>query len=342
MVELPGGFEREQLSGLQLHGHVRQLEGHALELADLLTELDAVHGPLLRMLQRSLRTTEARSRHLQTRGAQPVVGYFKALVQLAENLRLVYAAVAEFQNAVVVTAVGNVLVPVAYGIARRALVDEEGRDELLLAARRLFFAGGGVKNDKVSFIGMTDEMLRAVDDEVVALRTRRALHATHVGTNTRLRHRHAVGTFATHGRQQITFALLALAGHQDVRRARHARPMQRVVGAAQLAFVKQPGERIEARTTHFRRHVGGVKPGLDGLGLDGIAQLRAQHARGFYFRFMGVELIDHEIARGLDDELLLFRQREIHGYFLRTCMTLPCCVGFSSFWCSAQMVDNGV
>ena len=118
--------------------------------------------------------------------------------------------------------------------------------------------------------------------------------------------------------------------------------MQRIVGAAQLAFVKQPGERIKARPAHFRRHVGGVKPRLDSLGLDGIAQLRAQHARGFHFRFMRIQLVHHEIARGLNNELLLFRQREIHGYFLRTCMTLPCCAGFSSFWCSAQMVDSGV
>ena len=307
-----------------------------------MAELDAVHGPLLRMFQRALRTTEAGGSHLQASGAQPVVGHFKALMQLAENLRLVYAAVAELQNAVVVTAVGNVLVTVADGIARRALVDEESRDELLLAARRLFFAGGGVKNDEVGFIGMADEMLRTVDDEVVAVRARRALHATHVGTDARLRHGHAVRTLAAYSRQQIALALLAFAGHQNVRGARHARPMQRIVGAAQLAFVKQPGERIKARPAHFRRHVGGVKPRLDSLGLDGIAQLRAQHARGFHFRFMRVQLVHHEIARGLNNELLLFRQREIHGYFLRTCMTLPCCAGFSSFWCSAQMVDSGV
>jgi hypothetical protein len=59
LVKLPSGFEREQLGSLQFHGHVRQLEGHALELADLLAELDAVNSPLLGMLERALGATEA-------------------------------------------------------------------------------------------------------------------------------------------------------------------------------------------------------------------------------------------------------------------------------------------
>ncbi len=114
LVEFPGGFEGEELGRLQFHRHVGELEGDALELADLLAELDAVDGKLLGMFEGALGAAEAGGGDLQPRGAEPVIGDLEALVKLAEDLRLRHAAIVEFEDAVVVAAVRDVLV------ARRA------------------------------------------------------------------------------------------------------------------------------------------------------------------------------------------------------------------------------
>ena len=86
LVELPGGFEGEQPGGLQFHRHVGELEGHALELADLLAELAAVHRPLPGMIQGALGAADAGGGDLQPRRAQPVIGDLEALVDFAEHL----------------------------------------------------------------------------------------------------------------------------------------------------------------------------------------------------------------------------------------------------------------
>ena len=83
------------------------LKRYALELADLLAELLAVRGILHGMFQRALGAAEAGGGHLQARGAQPVVGDFEALVHFAQHLRLVHAAIVEFEDAVVVAAVAR-------------------------------------------------------------------------------------------------------------------------------------------------------------------------------------------------------------------------------------------
>ena len=79
------------------------------------------------------------------------------------------AAVVEFEDRVGVAAMRDVAVAVAHGEARRALVDEEGGDLLALAARRLFLAGRHEADGEVGDVGMADEVLRAVEDEVVAV-----------------------------------------------------------------------------------------------------------------------------------------------------------------------------
>ena len=155
-------------------------------------------------------------------------------------------------------------------------------------------------------------MLRAVDDEVFAILLREGLHAAHVGADTGLGHGQAVRLLAAHGGEEVLLALLALAGHQDVGRARDTGPVQRIIRPAQLLLVEHPGERIEPCTAHLGRHVGGIEAGLDGLGLDPVAEVVAQHARLLDLGLMRIELVDDEIARRLDDHLLFFGEVEIH------------------------------
>jgi hypothetical protein len=135
LVELPGSLERQELGGPQLHRHVGQLEGDALELADLLPELAAVGGPLLGALERALGSPQTVGRHLQARRAEPGIGHLEALVHRAEHRGLRQAAIAELQNAVGVTAVRDVLIPRQHLEPGRALVDEKSGDQLLLTAR---------------------------------------------------------------------------------------------------------------------------------------------------------------------------------------------------------------
>ena len=78
LLELPGRLERQQLGGPQLHRHVGELEGDALELADLLAELHALHRPLLGELERALGAAQAVGRDLQARRAEPGVGDLEA------------------------------------------------------------------------------------------------------------------------------------------------------------------------------------------------------------------------------------------------------------------------
>jgi hypothetical protein len=113
--------------------HVGQLEADALELADLLAELAALGGPGERVAQRAVGAAEAGGGDLQAGGAQPGVGHLEALVHLAQHVLGRHAAVVEFEDRVGIAAVADVAIAVAHGEARRALVDEEGGDLLLLA-----------------------------------------------------------------------------------------------------------------------------------------------------------------------------------------------------------------
>ena len=51
--------------------------------------------------------------------------------------------------------------------------------------------------------------------------------------------------------------------------------MQRVVGAAELALVEDPGERVEPGAADLGGHVGGVEAGVDRLALALVTQLGA-------------------------------------------------------------------
>ena len=166
---------------------------------------------------------------------------------------------------------------------------------------------------EIGDVGMADEMLGAVQHPVVAVLHGGRLHAAQVGAGARLGHRQAVPFLAADAGEQVFFALLRRAGEQDVGGPRHAGPVQRVVGAAELLLVEQPGHRIEPGAADIGRHVGGVEPGLDRLGLDLLDQLAAQHAGALDLALMRVKLVLDEGPRRLDDELLLFRQAEIHG-----------------------------
>src|SRR5207245_4537986 len=102
--------------------HVGELEGYALELADLLPDLHAIDRPLPRRIERPLGASQAGRRHLQACRPEPGVGDLETAVGLAEDRRLRHAAVAELENAVGVAAMRDVAVAGPHFESGRAVV----------------------------------------------------------------------------------------------------------------------------------------------------------------------------------------------------------------------------
>ncbi len=123
---------------------------------------------------------------------------------------------------------------------------------------------------------------------------RRGLHAAQVRAGLRLGHRQALDALAAHRRQQVTLALLAAAGQQDVGGARHAEVLQRVAGVAEFLLVQHPAHRIETGAADLARHVGRVQPGGDGLVLELLQQIGAHCARVLDLALVRHQLLAHE------------------------------------------------
>jgi hypothetical protein len=114
------------------------------------------------------------------------------------------------QDAVGIAVVRDVAVTRPHLEAGRAHVDQKRGHELAAASRRLLLARGSEQNHEIRMIDMTDEMLGAVDDEVVALLHGGGLHAAQIGTGLRLAHGQTLDPLTAHGGQQVALALLAL------------------------------------------------------------------------------------------------------------------------------------
>jgi hypothetical protein len=160
----------------------------------------------------------------------------------------------------------------------------------------------------IRVVGMTDEVFRPVDDEIVAGRHGRGLHAAQVRARTGLGHGEALRAIAAHGGQQIAFALFAFAGEQDVRRSADASVVKRVARLAELLLVEHPGDGIEAGAADVGGHVGRVQAGIDRHGLESAMQFLREDARLLDFAFVRIQFFLHELARRADDQLLLIRQ----------------------------------
>src|SRR5262249_6670966 len=100
-------------------------------------------------------------------------------------------------------------------------VDEEGGDALARALLRFIGAADGEEDDEVRTSHAADEMLAAVDDEVVTVPHRAGLDAHGVGPGVGLGEREGFLALALDGRDQVAVALLALAGVEDLRGAAH-------------------------------------------------------------------------------------------------------------------------
>ena len=195
--------------------------------------------------------------------------------------------------------------------------------ELALAARRVLLARSGKQDDEVGMVGVADEVLGAVDDEVIALLYRARLHAAQIGTGLRLGHGQALDTLAPHGRQQVALALLTPARQQDVGRPPDTAVLQGVACVAQLFLVQHPADAIQSAAADLGGHVGRVQAGGECLGLELLAQLLAQYPAFLHLALVRHQLLAHECARRRDDQLLFLAQRKIHRCLLRRTRGAP-------------------
>ena len=102
--------------------------------------------------------------------------------------------------------------------ARCTPIYQETGNLFLRPARRRLLARRDEHDHEVCEICMADEVFGPVDDPVVTVSFRCALHATHVRTGVRFRHGKCVEFFAADGGQKVTFALLAVAGGENAGR----------------------------------------------------------------------------------------------------------------------------
>ncbi|MCY1355806.1 hypothetical protein D9M69_422420 [compost metagenome] len=305
-------MQGHQLGGADLRGHVGELEGDALVGADGLAELLAVGGPLQRQVQRALGLADAVGGDHHAAGGEPGVGHFPALVDFAEDLGGRHAAVVEEDLVGVVALVADALGSTAHGHARGALVHQEGGHRVALLAVVLIGVGDGEDDGEVGMAGMADEVLAAVQHEVVAVAHGAGLDGVGVGAGARFGEGEAVDLLALHAGQQVILDLLALAGHEDLRGPRDEH-VQRPGDLRQLALDQRLGQIVEAATTDFLGHVEGIEAGRDGLAANLRGELRGHGVGAVHFFLIGQQFLLDEALHRLDEHFLFLGQFEIHG-----------------------------
>ena len=221
------------------------------------------------------------------------------------------AAIGEDQLAMVKSPVRHAVRTHADFESGRAHVDQQRGDLLLGAVLGLLFPGGGKEDGEIGDIGIADEMLGAVDHEMIALAHGPGLHRAQIGARTRLGEGQAFDALAADGRQQIALDLLARAGAQDIGRPRHG-VLKGEGGAAQLALHQGHAHCVQPAAAQLLRHVGGIESGgfrpLADLG----DQVRGHLVGALHFGLMGHQLLLDEGADRVDQHALLVAGREIH------------------------------
>ena len=125
LIGLPGCLECQQFRRFKLHLHLGQFETDALKAANKLSELLTLGRPVGRVLQCAVSPAETHRRHLQPGSTQPLVSHIEALVLSPQHLRCPNPTVVEFEDAVVITAVGHAVISRAHGESGRSLIHQK-------------------------------------------------------------------------------------------------------------------------------------------------------------------------------------------------------------------------
>ncbi|MNZ91038.1 hypothetical protein D3C78_1100110 [compost metagenome] len=166
--------------------------------------------------------------------------------------------------------------------------------------------------------GVADEMLAAVENEVVALTHGAGLDRIGIGTGTRFGQGEAVDFLALDARQQVVVDLVAGAGHEDFRRPCDEH-VQRPGDLGQLTLDQRLGQVVQATTAHFFGHVEGVEAGGDRLAANLRRQLRGHLVGAVDLLFIGQQFLLDEAAYRVHQHFLFLGQLEIHAATCCSC-----------------------
>jgi len=194
----------------------------------------------------------------------------------------------------------------------RVVVDQKAGDELAGPARCFLFARRGKQDRVIGDIGIGDEMFGAIDDEVFAITHGPGFHGAQVRAGLRFGHGQTLDPLAPDGGQQILLDLIALAGTQNVGRARHG-ILQGKGCAAQFDLHQRHGEGIEAAAAQVLGHVGCIKTVFDGATVNLLDQFGANIIAGLDLILIGHQLLIDKTADRFDNQVLFFRECKIHG-----------------------------
>ena len=139
-------------------------------------------------------------------------------------------------------------------------------------------------------IGARNEVFRPVQHPVATIAHSAAFHASHIGTRIRFRHRQRIHALAPHGRQQVTLALVAFTGHQDVLRTPE-KVGQRHGAAPQFAFNQSEIDMRQTDAPHVLGKVAGIKPQFKRLTPDLFCDFSGHPARPFDPVLMRINLV---------------------------------------------------
>ena len=137
---------------------------------------------------------------------EPGVGHVPTLADFAQHFIGRHAAVVEEHFEGVVTAVAHALGTPADGHARGVAVDQERGHGVALAAVVFVSVSDGEDDGEIGVAGVADEVLAAVEHEVVALTHGAGLDRVGVGARARFGQGEAVDFLALDARQQVVVA----------------------------------------------------------------------------------------------------------------------------------------
>ncbi|MDT4803979.1 hypothetical protein FQZ97_367450 [compost metagenome] len=310
VVDLLAHGVEQGARGLDLRGHVGDLEADGLEVADRVAELGAVARVLHRVFQRALCQAERACSGMGTRGFQAGGGQIEGLAFLADHLRMRHAAAVEGQfpgGPAVVADLGDDAALDAFRQLAARLLDHEGGQALVARLGVDHRVGAADHQDEVGLVGESAPVLAAGNDPVVAVAHGAARDIGHIGAGIGLGQRERAQELATRHARQVLGLLL---GRQRLQRAdqavaagdqaAHAHPAARqllghqavLVGAQPQAAVFLGNQDAEvAELGHF----------VDQLARD-LAFFRIQLVGD------GQHALHRELARGLLDHAPLFGQ----------------------------------
>ena len=276
----------------------------------------ALRRPVQRQIQGSLRTPHRCGGHGQAGGAEPVVHQVKALALLAQQLAFMHNTIIKKQFALMIAAMRHTMRPAPHGEAGCAHIHQKGRNQRLFAAFCLLNAGSRKKNDKIGLIRMADEVFGTIDHISIAALFGAGFHRANIGARPRLGHGQTIMPLALDGRDEITLDLLSRTALQNIGRTAHAH-LQGIARTAKLTLHQGEAQSIQPAAAKFLRHIGRIKPQLNGFALNVLRDFGGHIVQLFHKVFMRIKLSLAKAAHHVHQHLLFFGNRKAHEFALR-------------------------